>query len=154
MNEPYFELMKTVEQRAQIFEILKACNLLRINMHAWKDPQLEDWLLMTENGECDLWYAAGYGIYYLTQWMGITPLAHFAIWPEARDEAERFLCAAVNHGFSLYSFPAVVGVTPAKFRHVFPLIRRCGFEILGTVPGAISMYGKPADAVLSIYRRR
>ena len=154
MNELHFELMQTVEQRAQIFEMLKACNLLRINMHAWQDPQLEDWLRMTENGDSDVWYAAGYGIYYLTQAFGISPLAHFAIWPEARNEAEKFLCAAVKHAFTVYSFPAVIGLTPSKFRHVFPLIRRCGFEILGMIPGAVQIKGKPADGVLSIYRRR
>ena len=153
MNEPHFELMQTVDERAQVYEELKACNLLRVNMHAWENPQLEDWLELTENGYCDLYRADGWGIYYLTQGLGVTPWAHFAVWPEARQEAKKFLCAAVSHGFNIYKFPAVLGLTPKKFRHVFPLLKACRFEILGTVPGAVSMYGQPADGVISIFRR-
>lgn len=154
MSELRFELMQSVEQRTMVFELLNAFDLLKVNMHAWEDPQLEDWLAMTKNGDADVWYASGWGIYYLTQAFGITPMAHFAIWPDARRDAEKFLCAAIRHAFTTYSFPAVVGLTPARFRHVFPLIRRCEFEILGTIPGAVQIKGKPADGVLSIYRRR
>lgn len=153
MNGPRFELMSSEDQRARIFEIMKACNLLRVNMHAWENPTLQDWLDFTENGYCDLWHAEGWGIYYLTQGLGVTPWAHFAVWPEARHEAQKFLCAAVTHGFSTYAFPAVLGLTPARYRHVFPLLRACGFEILGRLPGTISMRGKPEDGILSIYRR-
>lgn len=154
MNEPRFELMESVEQRTQIFEIMKAQDLLKINMHAWSDPSLENWLDFTENGFCDLWHAEGWGIYYLTQGLGVTPWAHFAVWKEARKEAQKFLCAAVTHGFSTYAFPAVLGLTPACFRHVPPLLRACGFEVLGRLPGTTTMRGKPEDGILSIYRRR
>lgn len=154
MNGPHFELMQTEEQRVRIFEIMKSCNLLKYNLHAWDNPALSNWLELTQNGNCDVWHAEGWGVYYLTQGLGATPWAHFAIWPEARHEAKKFLCAAVQHGFNLYSFQAVMGLTPAKFRHVFPLLKECGFEVLGMVPESVCLYGKQADGILSIFRRQ
>ena len=154
MSGPHFELLETVEQRAAVYWQMERCGLLRINMHAWARPTLADWLDMTEPGDCDVWSADGWGVYYLTRGLGEIPFAHFAVWPEARGEAEKFLRAALAHGFAVYNFGAVLGLTPAKFRHVFPLLMSCGFEVLARLPGAVSLYGKPADGVLSIIRRR
>lgn len=154
MSELSFRLMDTEEKRAQVFEMFKAQDLLKINMHGWEDPQLSDWLEMTENGSADVWLCDGWGTYYLTNCFGTVPLAHFAVWKEKRREAKKFLCAALEHVFKTYSFPAVMGLTPKRFRHVFPLITSCGFEILGEVAGTVVIRGKADTGVLSVYRRK
>lgn len=154
MNAPHFRLMATEAERLEVWELLCSYRLVRFNLHAWREPRAPDWLRFTANGDCDVWLADGWGVYYLTQGMGVTPLAHFAVWPQQRRAAETFLCAALAHGFRVYAFPAVLGLTPARFRHVFPLIRCCGFEVLGTIPGALSLWGRPEAGVLSIRRRQ
>ena len=164
MNEYAFDLAWSREDRAAIFDKLKEERLLKYNMHhKWK-PELEDWLEMTDPGnQVDVykifWSGEWCGIYYLSPDFNYIPLIHFAIWKQFRQRSVAIGNAALKHFDMFYQLPAVMGLTPAHFRHVFPSIRKWGFEILGCIPAALVVAtaddpGKPCDGVLSVNYRR
>lgn len=162
-NEYAFDLAWSREGRAEIFHKLKDERQLRYAMpHKWR-PELEDWLAMTPPGEVDVYKAfrrgEWCGIYYLTPGFNYIPFIHFGIWREHRHFYAAMGSAALEHFDMIYQLPAVMGLTPAKFRHVFPVIRKWGFEILGHIPAACVLATaddpeNPCDGVLSVNRRK
>lgn len=162
-NEYAFDLAWSREDRAAIFDKLKEERLLKYNLHHKWRPELDDWLEMTPPGEVDVyrisWRGQWCGIYYLSQGFNYIPLIHFAIWKPFRSRYVEMGHAALQHFDMMYQLPAVMGLTPAHFRHVFPVIRKWGFKILGTIPAALVAATaddpeKPCDGVLSVNYRR
>lgn len=155
MSAPHFELMISEAQRTEVYRLLEGYGLLRYNLHAWAEPTLANWLEMTNPDQSSVWLADGWGTYYLTPGIAYLPLAHFAVWPQARPRAAEFIAAALAHGFEHYPVPrGVLALTPRKFRHVWRAAEAAGFELLTTaLPGAVSLWGEPADGALLMMRR-
>lgn len=83
-----------------------------------------------------------------------TGMAHFCVLDPARKDllAARFLEAVRASG----RFDALLGVTPAPYRHVLACLRRWGFAELARLPGACWMHRRQraADGVLSLLNIR
>lgn len=162
-NEYAFDLAWSREDRAAIFDKLKEERLLKYMMYHMAHPDLEDWLAMTEPGdEVDvykiMWRGQWCGIFYLSPSFNKVPLFHFAVFKAYRSRAVAIGCAATSYTFSMYEVPAVMGLTPTPFHHMFSTMRAGGWEILGSVPGACVMADrdgaeKIVDGVISVKRR-
>lgn len=158
-----FDLAWSREDRAAIFDKLKEERLHRYMMYHKQRPELEDWLEMTEPGDqVDVYkiFLRGEwcGIFYLSPSFNLVPLFHFAVWKPYRSRSVGICNAATEYVFSMYESPAVMGLTPAPFHHMFTTARACGWEILGSVPGACVMAGRNGeenivDGVISVKRR-
>lgn len=158
-----FDLAWSREDRTAIFDKLKEERLLKYMMYHMAHPDLEDWLAMTEPGdEVDvykiMWCGQWCGIFYLSPGFNRAPLFHVAVFKAHRSRVVAVGCAATSYVFSMYEVPAVMGLTPAPFHHMFSAMRACGWEILGSVPGACVMADrdgaeKIVDGVISVKRR-
>lgn len=156
-----FEQAETAEDRGEIYERLKAERLLKYNMHHMPDPARQDWVDMTDPSQCAVWniFENGVwcGIYYLSEGFQYSPFAHFAVWKGFRKQANAIMVAAMRHVDRVYAAPAILGLTPVKFRHMFPLLEKCGFKLLGVIPAGsiMAVHGeqKPCNVMLSVNYR-
>lgn len=99
------------------------------------------------------------GICYLSNGFGMTPYVHFALFRAWRGEAETIGKEALAWIFRSLRCPAVLGWTPARFKHVEPLLRAWGFKDLAVIPEGFAFAEKDGgklyfrDGVLRIRKR-
>lgn len=127
------------------------------NTHAW---------LLTFRGELA-------GMFYLTDMEGTSTRAHFAFLPLGSASvgagAERLPAAVALGRFCVASvlrdryedsedafvLDTLIGLTPASNPSAVKLARRCGGQVLGTLPAACYVDGQPrnVDGVVSYFTR-
>jgi hypothetical protein len=93
------------------------------------------------------------GFCYINNFIGLSGMAHFSIFREGRkvrDELTQTLIQAVVRPGALSS---LYGLTPVPYMHVLRHIKKNGFRILGTLPGACYMasMSKWVPGVISVY---
>ena len=107
------------------------------------------------------------GMFYLTDMEGTSARVHFAflplgLAPSAQTPAPvalgRFCVASVlrdRYDDGSFVLDTLVGLTPAVNPSAVKRVRRCGGEVLGTVPGACYVDGQPrnVDGVVSYFTR-
>ena len=111
------------------------------------------------------------GMFYLTDMEGTSARVHFAFLPLGLATVEtdgkhlpapvalgRFCVASVlrdRYDDGPFVLDTLVGLTPALNTSAIKLVRRCGGQALGTIPGACYVHGQPrnVDGVVSYFTR-
>ena len=153
---PIFTLHTPDEaRRGELFPMLADAGVLQALLYESGEPGLEEWLEATSPKNC--WCAEARiddevaALVWVNGFSGKAAFMHFAFLPVAKPHltaVTRKLCAwAFSGGLS-----AIIGVTPAVYRHVFPVLRLCGFIEQMRVPGGsfIARRNRHVDAVVNM----
>lgn len=146
----------TPEARTAPFLRMAAEGLLPWAMSAFAAPTLEDWLAITARGTLRCCADATTGD--LLGCGHFTPLQG-RVWRfDFTAFRAGFRCAArqARHGFAhmfrCHGASAIVGITPAPFRHAWRIAGACGFTIAARLPGAcwLARKQKYVDGVMVV----
>lgn len=130
----------TLDAYVAPFQKMEAEGLLPWAMSCFEVPTLETWLRVTAHGVLlcctDADTGELLGCAHFTQFQGTIWRFDFTAFHAG------FACAAQQaqggfaHMFARHGARAIVGITPAQFRHAWGLAEACGFEIVTRLPGA------------------
>ena len=130
----------TLDAKAVPYHKMEAEGLLPWAMSCIDNPTLERWLEITAAGVLlccnDADTGELLGCAHFTQFQGTILRFDFTAFHTG------FACAAQQaqggfaHMFARHGASAIVGITPAQFRHAWGLAEACGFEIVTHLPGA------------------
>ena len=130
----------TLDTYVAPFKKMEAEGLLPWAMSCFEVPTLETWLRVTAHGVLlcctDADTGELLGCAHFTRFQGSAWRFDFTAFHAG------FACAAQQaqggfaHMFERHSASAIVGITPAQFRHAWGLAEACGFEIVTRLPGA------------------
>jgi len=130
----------TLDAYVAPFQKMQAEGLLPWAMSCFEVPTLEMWLRVTAHGVLlccnDATSGELFGCAHFTQFQGtiwrFDFTAFHAGFPCAAQQAQ----GGFAHMFARHGASAIVGITPAPFRHAWGLAEACGFEIVTRLPGA------------------
>lgn len=111
-----------------------------VHWHAVTGPDVA-WLVRIETEADDLVAAA-----WLNGFTGRCALAHFCVFRAGQPDAVRIGRAFVRWAFGTGQFDALVGLTPATYRHALRLIVKLGFTVQGRLPGACHLVNRASAA--------
>ena len=130
----------TPEAKAVPFHKMKAEGLLPWAMSCIDNPTLERWLEITAAGVllCCNDEASGklLGCAHFTAYQGTIWRFDFTAFHAGFHCAAKQAQGGFAHMFERHGASAIVGITPAQFRHAWGLAEACGFEIVTRLPGA------------------
>lgn len=130
----------TDEAKAQPFHKMEAEGLLPWAMSCEIDYTLERWLGITSLGLLLCCTDAGtgelLGCAHFTYFQGTIRRFDFTAFRAGFSCAAQQAQGAFAHMFERHGASAIVGITPAHFRHAWGLAEACGFEIVTRLPGA------------------
>lgn len=163
-TEYRFEIADSVEKRRLPWIAMKAEGLERAVIWNRVEPAYLDWLdcvnpasalagLVLDGGSLA-------GALWVNPVAGLCGCVHFVIFRGWHGDKVNLGKQAIRWLFDSFPLEAVFGMTPAVFRHVFPLIREWGFELSPLrLPKACHMptANNPkrcCDAVISVLRKQ
>ena len=130
----------TPQTRAMPYRKMEAEGLLPWAMNCVNNPTLDRWLEITAHGVllCCNDASSGdlLGCGHFTPFQGAIWRFDFTAFHAGFACAARQAQGAFVHMFQRHDASAIVGITPAKFRHAWGLAEACGFEIVSRLPGA------------------
>lgn len=155
MIEFSFSDASSLEARTMIWDWIQQERLGNVILsHLDRPATLKDWLDNTDRGT--VWSidvdGFSYAVTYVQEGFGEIPIIHCSVWRDARKWWKQIWFAALRKTATVYGSKAVLACFPAKYRHIRNACRDTGFEMMGTLPGGTTLRGKPADAVLAIWR--
>ena len=150
-----FSDASSVEARTTIWGWIQQERLGNVILsHLDRPATLDDWLENTGKGT--VWSidvgGTSYAVTYVQDGLGNIPIIHCSVWRDARKWWKQIWYAALRKTATVYGSKAVLACFPAKYRHIWNACLETGFEIMGILPGGTTLRGKPADAVMAIWR--
>lgn len=130
----------TLDAYVAPFQKMEAEGLLPWAMSCIDNPTLERWLEITAAGVllcCNDAKCSGLlGCAHFTRFQGATWRFDFTAFHAGFSCAAQQAQGGFAYMFARHGASAIVGITPAQFRHAWGLAEACGFEIVTRLPGA------------------
>ncbi|MCP4455809.1 MAG: hypothetical protein GY809_30490 [Planctomycetes bacterium] len=119
---------------------------------------VEDWMSFTSQEAWLVQVKDGAGgpspvaMFWLTGFMGRSAQIHFCTFKAAGDDRLRVGLTSMEWLRRTGVLDSVYGCTPEPYRHAIKFIKKIGFELRGTLPGAchLAKYDKHVPGVVSV----